>query len=312
MIRIDLEAFDRLVAEGGVEVVDVREPDEWAQGHLPGARHVPLAAVRADPTKAAPNDGVIFVCAKGGRSATAAQLVASIGRQRVYSLDGGTSGWIAAGRPVVLPVAATTPAPDEPTPEEAAEPTLDALVGQNLREHRAAQGLSLDTLAREAGVSRTLLGQIELGRTAPSIGLVWKLAQTLAVPFSALLSTELRPGTIVTPRAKAKRLLGADGRFSSRALFSFGDAGAAEFYELWLAPHSREDAEPHRPGTRENLIVTAGALELQIGRDRRELVAGDSVVFSADVAHSYVNLGRDECWMYLVMNYQRGGSATPR
>ena len=109
----------------------------------------------------------------------------------------------------------------------------------------------------------------------------------------------------VVHRATANRLQSADGRFLSRALFPLGDPHAPEFYELWLAPHSREDAEAHRPGTRENLVVTAGTLELHIGRDVRTLHAGDAVVFTADVAHSYVNTGRDECWMYLVMSYPK-------
>jgi transcriptional regulator with XRE-family HTH domain len=169
------------------------------------------------------------------------------------------------------------------------------------RDHLDRRAFAL--VAREAGVSRTLLGQIEIGRAAPSIGVVWKIAQTLGVPFSALLSTEPRGGTAVTHRATAKRLLSAEQRFSSRALFPLGDPHAPEFYELWLAPHSREDAEAHRRGTRENLVVTAGTLELHIGRDVRRLTAGDAIVFTADVDHNYVNVGREDCWFYLVMWY---------
>lgn len=290
-----------LVAAGPVDIVDVREPEEWVTGHVPGARLVPLAQLRADPSGSLPRDRVAFVCARGGRSATAARVAEELGRTEVYSLDGGTLAWVAAGFDTVTPTPHDAPAPDAPTPDE--EPALDALVGINLGRHRAAQGLSLDALAREAGVSRTLLGQIELGRAVPSIGVVWKIAQTLGVPFSALLSTASRSGTTVSHRATSRRLLSADGRFSSRALFPLGDPHAAEFYEILLAPHSREDAEAHRPGTQENLVVTAGQLELHIGRDVRTLGPGDAVVFAADVPHSYVNQGREPCWMYLVMNY---------
>lgn len=311
---VNIEEFQRLVADGSVDIVDVREPNEWATGHIPGARLVPLAQVKSDPIGSAPNDRVVFVCAKGGRSATAAQAVEQSGKKLVYSLEGGTQGWVAAGLPLTMPSQSASkntaenkaPSPTEALPSgvKADDPALDALVAVSLRQHRAAQGWSLDDLAREAGISRTLLGQIELGQTAPSIGLVWKIAQTLGVPFSALLNTEPRAGTVVTQRASAKRLLSADGRFSSRALFPLGDPKAPEFYELWLAPYSREDAEAHRPGTRENIIVTAGQLELHIGRDVRLLEKGDAVVFTADVPHSYVNPGREECWMYLVMSYR--------
>ncbi len=305
---ISVRELREMQERGGVDIVDVREPEEWVTGHVPGARLVPLAQLKADLHGALPGDDLVFVCAKGGRSATAAQLAEGIGKARVYSLDGGTIGWASAGFDVVVPERAVEGQGDPTTQsgEHAVmrdDPALDALVAVNLRQYRSAQGWSLDDLAREAGVSRTLLGQIELGRAAPSIGIVWKIAQTLGVPFSALLSTEPRGGIVVTHRATANRLQSADGRFLSRALFPLGDPQAPEFYELWLAPHSREDAGAHRPGTRENLVVTAGTLELHIGREVRTLRAGDAVVFTADVAHSYVNVGRDECWMYLVMSY---------
>jgi len=301
---ISVRELRELMDAGGVDLVDVREPEEWRSGHIPGARHVPLGELSSGMNRAVPNDNVVFVCAKGLRSITAAELAESQGKTTVYSLDGGTVGWASAGFDVEvpeLPAHAETEWEDEDAGPDS--PALDALVAINLQQQRAAQGWTLDDLAREAGVSRTLLGQIELGRAVPSIGVVWKIAQTLGVPFSALLSTEPPTGTIVTERATATRLYSADSRFSSRALFPLGEPSAPEFYELWLAPYSREDAEAHRPGTRENLVVTAGVLELHIGRDVHTLKAGDAIVFSADVTHSYVNLGRDECWFYLVMSY---------
>jgi rhodanese-related sulfurtransferase/transcriptional regulator with XRE-family HTH domain len=311
MKTISVRELQDLLASGGVDLIDVREPEEWSAGHISGARLVPLAQLRADAAGVLPRDHIVFVCAKGGRSAAAAQLAERIGKQQVYSLDGGTVGWVSAGLQLVVPEprsGTAAGAAELPAASESAlgnEPALDALVTVNLRRFRADQGWSLDDLAREAGVSRALLGQIEIGRAVPSIGIVWKLAQTLGIPFSALLSTDRRAGTAVSKRAAAKRLLSADGRFSSRALFPLGDPQAPEFYELWLAPHSREDAEAHRPGTRENLVVTAGQLELQIGREKHLLGVGDAIVFTADVPHSYVNLGRDECWMYLVMHYPK-------
>lgn len=286
-----------------VDIVDVREPAEWLTGHLPGARLVPLAQLRADPKGALPRDQVVFVCARGKRSESAAEVALQLGRAQVYSLSGGTEAWRAAGLPMIMPDAPRA-ALDVAAPVAEPEPELDALVGANLKAERTARGLSLDELAREAGVSRTLLGQVELGRTVPSIGVIWKIAQALGVPFATLLSSAAsRVGTTLTQRDRAKKLTSADGRFSSRALYPLGDGHAAEFYELWMAPHSREDAEPHRPGTRENLIVVSGKLELQVAGEVHPLERGDCVNFSADQAHSYINRSAEECWMYLVMNY---------
>lgn len=298
--------LQELLSHGDVDVVDVREPDEWQTGHVPGARLVPLALVRADPRGALKSDTLVFVCAKGGRSATAAQIAVDVfGADKVvYSLNGGTEAWRGAGLPIVMPNAPST---STSTPPSKPAPALDVVVAENLKRERSTRGWSLDDLAKEAGVSRTVLGQIELGRTVPAIGVVWKIAQALGVPFATLLastSTKAR-GTTVTPRATAQKLTSADGRFTSRALFSPGDPHAAEFYELWLAPHSREDADAHRQGTREHLIVVSGSLEIKVGSDVVKLTAGDAIQFAADQPHAYINDSSEDCWMYLVMNYAR-------
>jgi rhodanese-related sulfurtransferase len=83
-----------------VDLVDVREPSEWAQGHVTGARHVPLGELMRDPQRHVPRDRVMFVCAHGQRSLAAAAVAARIGHQEVYSLDGGTVEWAARGLPV--------------------------------------------------------------------------------------------------------------------------------------------------------------------------------------------------------------------
>ena len=94
-----------------------------------------------------------------------------------------------------------------------------------------------------------------------------------------------------------------DGRFSSRALYPFEEKPEAELYELRLSGHSREDARAHAPGTRENIVVTAGRLDLDVGSEHYELEKGDAIVFTADVPHAYVNPSTEECVMYLVMTY---------
>ena len=90
-----------LIAHGDLDVVDVREPNEWSSGHLPGSRLVPLGSLRGSPKSALPRDGVIFVCAAGVRSQTAAKLALENGLSNVYNLMGGTRGWAREGLPLV-------------------------------------------------------------------------------------------------------------------------------------------------------------------------------------------------------------------
>jgi rhodanese-related sulfurtransferase/transcriptional regulator with XRE-family HTH domain len=293
--RIAAKEAQELLAKGDVDLVDVREPHEWATGHLPGARLIPLGQLRADPEAAHLGPRVLFVCERGGRSMQAAQLAEARGVAEIYSLDDGTSGWRAQGLPVEQP--ATPPA------EEGANPELDAVVGANVKNLRTLRGYTLDVLEGLTGVGRQTLGQIELGRTVPSLGTLWKIATSFGVPFSTLLARPGKGETRIFRNASAKRIVDADGRFSTRALFTPDDKGIFEFYELWLAAHGREDAEAHAPGTRENLVVTSGRLLLEIGKERYELGKGDAIEFTADVAHAYVNPASEECWINLVMTY---------
>ncbi len=95
-----------LMLHGDVDVVDVRELNEWHCGHIAGARHVPLAQLRANPKAELPRDGIIFVCAAGVRSETAARLAHSHGLTKLYNLVGGTRAWHNAGLPLVRPASA--------------------------------------------------------------------------------------------------------------------------------------------------------------------------------------------------------------
>lgn len=86
-----------LMTHGDVDVIDVRDESEWCTGHIPQARLVPLDQLRAAPERALVRDKIIFVCAKGVRSLTAAKLAERLGISTVYNLEGGTQAWARAG-----------------------------------------------------------------------------------------------------------------------------------------------------------------------------------------------------------------------
>lgn len=88
--------------ESGAVLLDVRTQAEWDQGHVPGARHVPLDQLKADHPAldgVAIDAPVYLICASGGRSSRAADQLASAGRNAV-NVKGGTNAWVASGRPV--------------------------------------------------------------------------------------------------------------------------------------------------------------------------------------------------------------------
>jgi transcriptional regulator with XRE-family HTH domain len=180
---------------------------------------------------------------------------------------------------------------------------LGTAIGVNLKRLRTKRGLSLEALARLSGVSRAMIGQIEAGRSMPTIGLLFKITRALDIPFAALMGGSGGGAMTVLPAERSKVLSSQDGAFRSRALFPFDSERRVEFYELTMKPHAFEAAEAHAPGTTENLAVAAGEVEISAGADSAILKTGDSIQFLADVPHSYRNLSDGQAVMYLVMTY---------
>lgn len=189
---------------------------------------------------------------------------------------------------------------------DTAIPDVAAIVSRNLKDLRVKRELSLEALANLAGVSRGMLSQIELGRSVPTISLLWKVAQALGVNFAALTSDGNTDGTVVLRAEKAKLLTSVDGAFTSRALFPFNSDRRVEFYRLTLAANAEENSDPHPAGTLENLTVAAGSVEIGAAGVSYILKTDDAILFEADVPHSYRNLGNSTAVMYLVMTYISG------
>ena len=84
--------------EGGALLLDVRESDEYAAGHVPGAQLLPLSVLPVRVHELPRDRPVYVVCQAGGRSAQAAQLLTAAGVD-ARSVTGGTAAWIGSGRP---------------------------------------------------------------------------------------------------------------------------------------------------------------------------------------------------------------------
>ena len=188
-------------------------------------------------------------------------------------------------------------------PEKQPVENLGLVVGQNIHRLRSRRNLSLEALAKLSGVSRAMLGQIELGRSVPTINVVWKIARAFDVPFSTMIATHDTARLRVLRSSESKILTSSSGEFSSRALFPFDGERRTEFYELRLKPQGADEAEPHAVGTVENLVVARGALEIEIGGQTQRLGQGDAILFEADQPHTYRNPLRQESVAYLVMTY---------
>ena len=81
-------------------LLDVREPEEWAAGHVDGATHIPMNDIPSRVEELAPDADLVVVCKMGGRSA---QVTAWLNQQgyRASNLDGGMLAWATARRPMI-------------------------------------------------------------------------------------------------------------------------------------------------------------------------------------------------------------------
>ncbi|HQE91298.1 MAG TPA: rhodanese-like domain-containing protein [Anaerolineae bacterium] len=88
---------EELRATGAIVIIDVREADEYAVGHIPGAVLIPLGAL-PDRLDEVPTDKpVVMVCRSGSRSAQAVQILHKAGFTNVHNMTGGMNAWLTAG-----------------------------------------------------------------------------------------------------------------------------------------------------------------------------------------------------------------------
>ena len=90
----------RRLLDEGYEIVDVREDWEWERGHIPGAKHVVLGQILANPGGQKFSDRTVFQCQVGERSAVASEMAVALGVKDVVNFRGGFTAWKEAGLPV--------------------------------------------------------------------------------------------------------------------------------------------------------------------------------------------------------------------
>jgi len=101
--RVSQIQATQMMNQGKTLVLDVRSAEEFATGHLPKAKNIPLQelAQRIAELEKSRNNVVITVCKSGVRSASAASVLTKAGFAQVFSLEGGTDSWREQGLPII-------------------------------------------------------------------------------------------------------------------------------------------------------------------------------------------------------------------
>jgi transcriptional regulator with XRE-family HTH domain/mannose-6-phosphate isomerase-like protein (cupin superfamily) len=201
---------------------------------------------------------------------------------------------------------------------------LPAPVGERLRQHRSEAGLSLRALAREVGVSPSLISQIEHGKATPSVGTLYAIVQILDVSLDELFFDMPRGGTATPEPASVERYLDTGNERLPSSHWQAPSEGpvlrAANRLSLTLATGVRWErlTAEHDPGVEflyctypvggescppddlmshsgnEYGIVLSGKCGATVGDKSYELDPGDSIAFDSRTPHRIWNRGDEE------------------
>lgn len=187
----------------------------------------------------------------------------------------------------------TTTTPNNAPPE----------VGAALQRLRLARGLTLEDLSRIAGVSKSMLSQIEREKANPTIAITWRLANALGVQIGELLSTAAREmETIrVVEAHETPTLPGLHAGYVLRILGPLELASKYEWYELTLSPGGELASQGHDPGAQEHLTLLHGSVELEVGTSKKKVKLGATARYPADQQHVIRNVGKTEAKALMVV-----------
>jgi XRE family transcriptional regulator, regulator of sulfur utilization len=175
-------------------------------------------------------------------------------------------------------------------------------VGEQIQRLRSERKLTLDDLSRAAGVSKSMLSEIERDKANPTIAVAWRLTNALGISLDQLFAQQKPIDAIrVAGPHDIPTLSGDNGGYQLRVWGPIELAGKFEWYELTLQSGASLTSSAHEPGTREHLTVLNGAIEIDASSTTRRLRAGETARYAADDAHAIRNVGRSEAKALLVV-----------
>lgn len=161
-------------------------------------------------------------------------------------------------------------------------------VGERLKEIRQSRNLTLEDAAGMTGVSKPMLGQIERGKSSPTVNTLWKISTGLKVPLSAFLKQEAAEYEIADGTENGL-IQESGGKMRAWPVFAFDPVRSVEIFRIEFDPGCVHDSQKHLDGVEEYVLVEQGSLDLVLGGHTVSLRTGEAIRFRADVPHSYRN-----------------------
>ncbi|MEM7252272.1 MAG: XRE family transcriptional regulator [Pseudomonadota bacterium] len=165
-------------------------------------------------------------------------------------------------------------------------------LGKTIQRLRQAYNLSLNDLAQQSGVAKSIISQIERNETNPTLATIWRLSQALDAGIEEMLRGDERPAFLQHQRATDTPLLKSqDGKCELRIIGWLNTVEWVQIYWFDAAPGGALESEPHQAGSVENLTVVAGTLDVTIAGEVRTAIVGETLRYRGDMPHVVANRG---------------------
>ncbi|MDO7788288.1 helix-turn-helix domain-containing protein [Desulforamulus aquiferis] len=179
---------------------------------------------------------------------------------------------------------------------------LNSVIAENLKKLREERKLSLESVAKLSGVSKSMLGQIERGDVNPTVSTIWKISNGLKISFTQLMS---RPESDIelVYKSEIQPLVEDNGKLRNFPIFPFDSTRRFEMYTLEIDGGGLLNAEAHPQGTQEFITVFFGEVVITVNGEDFVITEGNSMRFKADCPHDYKNLGKKTCKLSMIIYY---------
>ena len=180
---------------------------------------------------------------------------------------------------------------------------LTRSVGENIKRIRKSKKLSMERTAAIAGMSRSMLGQIERGEANPSIAIIGKLAAALKVPAEVLLENDDFEALVLTREVDNRAVRLDGGKAVLRPSFAYDDVTRLETFFLDLYISGRYAPELSVPGCVCHATLLSGTVQIHAQDQDHQLMERDALRFAADQPYFFENMTNSTARLLLAYQY---------
>lgn len=167
---------------------------------------------------------------------------------------------------------------------------ISEVIAENLKRLRTERNLSLGQLSELCGISKVMLSQIEKSDTNPTINTIWKIANGLKVPYTALLD-QLEYDTTVVRKSDINAQAADNGHYRIYCYYSNTPERNFELFQIELDSGHSYTSIGHSEKSQEYIMVIEGELTLTSNNQKYILQPNDCICFSASAEHIYHSSG---------------------